>query len=811
MKEKVSYALLIISSITVIYMLFFAGNTMRLSDVIITEEQFCQITQNRQLSEEVLLEGLLFNEESLFFDMADRTFYYSLIEEDSNVSDPCVNIYTSQEGVDVSIVGEGITESVIRKNKELKIVAYNDMFYEEYSLKCTTLPLMNLNCDSEIGIDEVMMDVTLFDNRKGATQRYTTSEGTVRLRGATTMGYPKKSFRLSLIQDSLGDNLRSNKISLLGMRQDEDWILYPAYNDQEKIRNVFSTNLWKYTCANDNSLGIDNGTEYKYLELFVNNEYWGLYALAYPIDELQLEIDWEKDEQLYKKIAWDVEADTISRLTPLVPGYSVTESERDEWQPLKNYYSTLHAEWDNSQEMYKGIDINNAINMYLFINLIQGEDHAGAFDIMSIKNMYLSLKQYNGRDVLLYTPWDLDISWGNQWTGNSATNLTRPYGISPNENIVMEHGNLQALIANQDEDIWNRILGKYWSLREGMWSEEYINEMLDEYEADIYHSGAYLREMERWPEGSYADVEDGLNTFRAYVMERLQEADKYYTRIEELSSKSVFVVRSAKYQDFTKQDFILELNDKERFENQNYKEFMEYIGVDVKEVPKDTRFVLINGENQEIDYLQVNGDVSADTCVGKIDIVQNVDDCNQYRVFLNGLEWYTTEAIPLNDIQMRFMTSRGVTTFDFTEKFQMWSYYIEQDDAEEWCEIIRDNRYNVVIEILNPEVVYEDNFVSLAQGFGIEEDELSEDTDFIVVKEGMGATVLDNNHESGDRGETVLGTLGVFYNEEGGYGVYLNGEECILASIEENHNVDARVVVYEDSPYDALWTKDALY
>ena len=105
------------------------------------------------------------------------------------------------------------------------------------------------------------------------------SDGNIHVRGRTAQTYPKKGYRISLIQESLGGNTRPNHVSLLGMRQDDDWLLYAAYNDQEKIRNVFSSNLWKYTCATDNAQGMDIGMEYRYLELFVNGEYWGLYAL----------------------------------------------------------------------------------------------------------------------------------------------------------------------------------------------------------------------------------------------------------------------------------------------------------------------------------------------------------------------------------------------------------------------------------------------------------------------------------------------------------------------------------------------------
>ena len=185
------------------------------------------------------------------------------------------------------------------------MVAYTKDAYCKFSLKCTTLPLMNIECDTAISDESIPMNITVYDNRQEAVQRVILSDGWIHVRGASTRIYPKKGYRFSLVQESVGRNIRSNQISLLGMRQDDDWILYAAYNDPEKIRNVFSSNLWEYTCALDNSEQANTGMEYKYLELFINGEYWGLYALGFPIDKKQMGFNNKSvEENMYKIITW---------------------------------------------------------------------------------------------------------------------------------------------------------------------------------------------------------------------------------------------------------------------------------------------------------------------------------------------------------------------------------------------------------------------------------------------------------------------------------------------------------------------------
>ena len=89
-------------------------------------------------------------------------------------------------------------------------------------------------------------------------------------------------------------------------RTDGEWLLYSAYNDQERIRNVFSSNLWFTGNAGANRFGIKNGMEYRYLELFLNGEYWGLYALGYPLDSKQMQPETDsravKNIYMFKKI-----------------------------------------------------------------------------------------------------------------------------------------------------------------------------------------------------------------------------------------------------------------------------------------------------------------------------------------------------------------------------------------------------------------------------------------------------------------------------------------------------------------------------
>ena len=78
---------------------------------------------------------------------------------------------------------------------------------------------------------------------------------------------------------------------------------------------------------------------------------------------------------------------------------------------------------------------------------------------------------------------------------------------------------------------------------------------------------------------------------------------------------------------------------------------------------------------------------------------------------------------------------------------------------------------------------------------GINKEEITENTDFIVASDiGQAHTVLNNSHGSNNTNNTVLGTLSVLCNGENGYDVFLNNGKFIsIPNSEINKNIDIRI------------------
>lgn len=494
------------------------------SDLYTDFNSFSEITESREETNQLLMHNLKFNNYALVSD-ENNNFYYSLIKNDNNAYNPIVK--WSGKNVDIRFDVNLLDYNLISSSEKIDMIVYSEKYYHIYSLYCSTLPIISIETSEDVGIKglDIAMKFYMFDNREGVEIRELLSKGLIHSRGGSTINLPKQGFKIELADNNF--NTR-NDLSLLDLREgNSDYILFAAYNDAEKVRNVFSSNLWYESCAKNNSFGINNGVYYKYTELILNGEYWGIYALGYSYDEVQLKINVkDANENIYKKIDWDYEGNySFDNLNNPMSGYTI-ETKNSNWEPLINYYYKLFN-YKSIDELYKIADIDNAIDTMLFFGLIQGVD--SPYD-RGIKNLCITTKQDQDKTIVLYSPWDLDITWGNNF-GDYVNDIDEYY-FNYNDNLeFMKLNPAFILLDNNDDKITGLIKTRYKYLRQHEWSDEYITLMIDNLEKDIYDSGAFLRDTIQWSEAAHNNKEEKLSRFKEYVIKRLYSYDQYIETI----------------------------------------------------------------------------------------------------------------------------------------------------------------------------------------------------------------------------------------------------------------------------------------
>jgi hypothetical protein len=143
----------------------------------------------------------------------------------------------------------------------------------------SSLPLVIIDTGGQVILDEpkIDADLAIIDNGPGQTNcigHVPTMEIPIGIetRGSTSQMYPKKSFGVET-RDELGDDLA---VSIFGMPENSDWVLYAPYPDKTMIRNTLTFDL--HTQMGHYS------SRTRYVEVVLNGEYWGVYEWLEKID-----------------------------------------------------------------------------------------------------------------------------------------------------------------------------------------------------------------------------------------------------------------------------------------------------------------------------------------------------------------------------------------------------------------------------------------------------------------------------------------------------------------------------------------------
>jgi hypothetical protein len=126
------------------------------------------------------------------------------------------------------------------------------------------LPLVAISTNGNVIVDEPKVDAT-FTVMEAGTVTYEGRMG-IEFRGASSQGFPKKSFGFET-RDAANEDL---DVSVLGFSEEEDWILYAPYSDKALMRNVLI-----YDLSRDMN---QYASRTKFVEVTINESYQGVYV-----------------------------------------------------------------------------------------------------------------------------------------------------------------------------------------------------------------------------------------------------------------------------------------------------------------------------------------------------------------------------------------------------------------------------------------------------------------------------------------------------------------------------------------------------
>ena len=413
-----------------------------------------------------------------------------------------------------------------------------------------SMPVLRVNFEGKFkkGMDYVFGQMQL-----------TNTDGTViempakfKTRGATAMSYMMKpSFNMKL---RTADDSEEVDSALLGMRSCSSWILDAMAIDRICMRNRVAFDIWNEfsRLPYDTEFDGRNGTEGRFLEVYINDKYYGIYCMSDRINRKLLNL---------KKVQEDEEDGSV-----LVRGVlykSGTKGISNQNEPGFNEDSTACVvSWHNAWELsypddYGGMvawqplldafavgKTSDYVKKYCYLeNLADYQIHVMALSIgdnWGNKNHFLSIRNINKniddpditqawRRRFVITPWDLDTSLGGGYDGRYYDGHYADWPVAD-----IGKNALYPISAVSGDAEYQEILKRRWMEgRKGAFSPASLKSKLEGYRDLFLKSGAWQRMVAHFDAQSskpkyVSDLAHEIECIEAWYVNRLYEMDAYF-------------------------------------------------------------------------------------------------------------------------------------------------------------------------------------------------------------------------------------------------------------------------------------------
>lgn len=442
-------------------------------------EEIWAIEDARQESEAPLVTRLDNFGVPLGYDRQNNTFYCTLGLDNSDEW-PQIKLTVPQaKGVSVCFVDDYTYDwcaDAVAEGYAYEMMAYTDTHYSYFNIVFTGLPIISMHTREDIALEDTMGVCTIADMAENSVV-----EATVRthLRGDGTFRYlDKKSYKIEFARGATGsvtmnvpDIGATEAVNLLAMGFDEtymrDRLSWDVLSHVQGDKKVFSPRPAAYA------------------ELFVNDEYQGLYLMSTPF---------RIEEELTRENGDGLSHDSLYRTTSLVaikdkPFLQDTDEQPYEaihyQNPAKPFlglekYLEMRADMDDEtflSEAEKHVDIDSALTYTLFLEAFALADNTN-------KNMYVWQHFDGGNYRYRFELWDMDRGWdldpgpvGDFWYSNRVPDRVLNLDVNGARQRFYE--------------LWQEIRARGFDI-------DLVTDLVTEYEHEISASGAFYRETERW-------------------------------------------------------------------------------------------------------------------------------------------------------------------------------------------------------------------------------------------------------------------------------------------------------------------------
>lgn len=414
------------------------------------------------------------------------------------------------------------------------------------TLKSQTSELPVMKLTGTFGYDYQDATITLIMPDSTTTENISAK---IKWRGGTTNieGKHKRNYKIKLSEDR----------QLLGLRTDNKWILDAGQADVFRLRNRIATDLWNDMARKpyyaDQKPNARSGVRGRVVEVYLNEEYRGIYCLTECMDRKQMKI--EKIDTVTRQIRggmWKAKGYGNS-LMWTVTQYDNRSSVWDTFEVIypdlddieETDYSTLYnainfvvnsSDEDFILHVSEYFDMPVIIDYYIFIYALNAFDNRG-------KNMYWAVFNKTHDKKLTLAVWDLDGTFGQRWIEEWIPNAISPeYDFDNNMNLYYRLSKLNVDHFNE------KVSERYQQLRSTHLSTDSLISRFNSYYNLLKSNGAIEREESKWSgdtdvKGEQINFEKELLYITNWISQHMHYLDQKFTtttHINNLSSNNSY-------------------------------------------------------------------------------------------------------------------------------------------------------------------------------------------------------------------------------------------------------------------------------
>lgn len=352
----------------------------------------------------------------------------------------------------------------------------------------------------------------------------------------------KRNYRIKFLNEE--DTTKQNH-RFFGLRNDNTWILDAGQRDFLRVRNRVSTDLWLdmarrpwYADSLPNARSASRGAM---VELFLNDEYMGIYNMCEPIDRKQVKAKrYEYNENnklvhhggIWKAQNW-TRTVTMSNPAPRNPGMTgwdgfilkypdPVDVRSVLWKPLDNAvwfaYRADESVKMRADSMGYYFDLPVMQDYYIFLATLQALDNES-------KKIYYACYDTQDNNRVTMFPWGLDICLG----ANIAPSLDQPEITSPER--PMNWISHMPMIGMLDvEEYYVELVQRFRELRQTVLNTDSLVNRYRTAINNLENCGAAAREESRWSgDTDLARKELNLSAEMDYVEDWIRRRMDYLT------------------------------------------------------------------------------------------------------------------------------------------------------------------------------------------------------------------------------------------------------------------------------------------